>query len=143
MKKTLNVVFLQGQYPDKPGRNPYFGRDGSINRQLDKICPLDIYWHFIGGHITKDRKDFWEKVAKASVLFTLPNNMDHEDVNMDWHQAESSMVNVVADIKTINPNIEIFFYEEPRELETELSKYGEFINDLHKDEVLIKFFQNA
>ncbi len=140
MKKTLNVLFLQGQYPERPGRNPYFGRDGNVNRQLDKICPLDICWHFIGGHITHDRKDFWDKVARANVLFTLPSNMDHEDVNMDWHQAESSMAQITADIKTINPTIKIFFYEEPLELSDELSKYGEFINDLHKDEALLNYF---
>lgn len=143
MDKTLNVLFLQGQYPERPGRNPYFGRDGSINRQLDKICPIDICWHFIGGYIHPDRKDFWQKVARAHILFTLPSNMDLEDVNMDWHQAETDMVKIAADIKTINPTIKIFFYEEPMELSEELSKYGEFINDLHKDEVLLNFFKDV
>ncbi|MDD2680997.1 MAG: hypothetical protein PHE20_02720 [Patescibacteria group bacterium] len=142
IKKSAHVIFWHNHYPAKSRNNPYFGRGGDIHKITEKMTKNKLCWKFIGGFINDERDDFWESIAKADVLFSLPANMDYNDIGMHWDGAEKSMLDVLTKVKERNPNIKVFFFEnDVHHLEDELSTLGEFITDLHGDESVIKYFK--
>lgn len=140
MKKTLKVLFHHGDFPVTMKTHAYFGANGPICQNIKKVYNGDILWTFKGGHLNDSREYFWGLIKLADVLFTRTINMNHEDVNMDWHQAEDSMISMLKKIKLINPEIKIFFFEDKTQKKN-FKKYGTFIHDLHKDERMITFFK--
>lgn len=140
-EKTIRVVFHHGDFPKGNRRHEYFGPNGPIHRQLEKLSSKHLRWSFRGGFINENHHKFWEAVQKANVLFTRITNMDYHDLNMHWDHAEKSMLKEIAKIKELNPSIKIFFFEEPPNVGS-FSEFGTFITDLHSDEEMLNYFQN-
>jgi hypothetical protein len=140
-KKEIKVLFHHGDFPQGSRVHEYFGPNGPIHRQLQKMSKKHFCWSFKGGFIHEGHQKFWKAVSKADVLFTRATNMDYNDLSMHWNHAEESMLQVLAKIKRLNPNIKIFFFEDSPENVEIFSKFGTFITDLHGDEEMLKYFR--
>lgn len=141
-QKIIRVLFHHGDFERGINAHSYFGKNGAIHQQLQKITAKNICWALKGGFIYQNRETFWHLIAKAEVLFLRAQNMDHEDMSMHWNHAEDNMLNVLKKIREINPTCKIFFYEYTPNDPTEFEKFGTFITDLHGDEELLNYFKN-
>lgn len=142
--KELRVVFWHNDFPDGSRHNPHFGKNGPIYTQIDKIIYRDtiLKWHFHGGFIHTGRVELMRRLEQADVLFSAyPHNMDMENDEMHWNEAENSLLEILTAVKEKNPKLKIFFLQEPYHLMEEFSKIGEFATDIH-DEIIYKHFRH-
>lgn len=142
--KELRVVFWHNDFPDGSRQNSYFGKDGPLAKQARKGLYKDteLKWHFHGGHITPERTTLIKRLKQADVLISAyPWNMDMDNEHMHWHEAESSMLQILQDIKKENTKLKVFFLREPFHLKAELAQFAEFTTDIH-DEIIINYFRD-
>jgi hypothetical protein len=112
-----------------------------VHKHLEKIANKDLSWSFKAGFVHKDHKSFWRAVNQANILFTGTANMDYSEA-MGWDEAKESMLTVLAQIKELNPDIKMFFFEDSPGDSQKFSEFGTLIIDLHGDKKLLKYFRN-
>mgnify|MGYP001809938625 FL=1 len=134
--KEIRVVFFHNHFPDHVIKHNHFGAKGAIHSKMENMTGKKINWHFIGGFLNSDSKYFWQKIQKADMLISLPENMDYTDNNMHWQHAETKMLELCQQIKERNKNIKIFFFEDAHHLFNEFQKIGEFIKDFQEPSLL-------
>ena len=141
-KKEWRVVFLHNDFPDGTRSHHSYGKEGPICKRVSKnISPLaSLKWHFHGGYINPKRSTLLRRLYQADVLISAyPWNMDMNDDNMHWLEAENSLLSLLKEIKKENKKLKIFFLLEPQHLADEFEKIGEIISDIH-EHVLYDYF---
>ncbi len=142
-KTDWRVVFWHNDFPDGLRKHNVYGKEGPLyQRVLKNIAPgADLNWRFHGGFISPERSKLLERLGKADVLISVyPWNMDHNNNQMHWHEAESNFITLMTAIKRENPKLKIFFLVEPHHWTKEFQKIGELVNDMH-DEVIYDYFR--
>jgi hypothetical protein len=140
-KEKTTVVFHHGDFSEENIEHGYFGANGPIHRQLERVSKLNLSWLFIGGFIHHEHYRFWQSIEQADIMFIRSANMDYHDMAMNHHHAEESMLRVLTKVKKINSKIKVFFFEESPDNIEIFSKFGTFITDLHGDEEMLKYFR--
>ncbi len=144
--RSLNewrVVLWHGDFPDGTRSHPVFGKEGQIARKISKnISPgKTLKFHFHGGFIHPERKALMRRLKQADVIICAnPWNMDLQDDNMHWHEAEHSLMNILLEIKKEHACLKIFFLANPHHSLTSFKKIGEIVKDLH-DNQIYEFFR--
>ncbi len=136
------VVFWHGDFVDGIRVHPVYDKTGQIARKITKNISPDkvLKYHFHGGFIHLERKTLIRRLKQASVLICAnPWNMDVEDDNMGWHEAEHSLLNILQEIKKENKSLKIFFMAKPHHALADFKAIGEFVKDLH-DKVIYDYF---
>jgi len=142
-KKEWSVVFLHNDFRDGSRQNSHFGQEGPICKKVAKsiAAGASLKWRFHGGFIKPERVTLLRRLKNYDVLISAyPWNMDMEDNNMHWEEAEQSMLEILQNIKKENKKIKIFFLFESHHLTAEFKKIGEFVSDVH-DETLYNYFK--
>lgn len=139
--EKIRVLFHHGYFSKYNDCNLYFGAGGPIHKNLERISKQKLIWNFVGGFINKNHSRFWKLASNSQILFIRTQNMDYGDIHMLWHQAESSMLEILRMIKEQYPQITIFIYEGESLDSKKFEKYGTQISDLHGDEKLIQYFK--
>jgi hypothetical protein len=143
-KDGWRVLVIHNDFPDGTRQNSFYGKSGAIARRVQKnIAPgANLEWHFHGGHIRPERTTLMRRLRQADVLISAyPWNMDMEDDNMHWFEAERSMLTILQNIKKENKKLKIFFLLEPHHLIEEFQKIGEFVSDIHESPIYDYFLK--
>jgi hypothetical protein len=141
-KKEWRVVFWHNDFADGSRVHDYYGQGGTIYRQVLKRISndLDLKWHFHGGYITPERLNLIRRLKQADVLIAAyPWNMDMNNVDMHWLEAERSLLDILTDIKKKNANLKVFFLHEPHHLTEAVQELGQIV-EIH-DEAIYDYFQ--
>lgn len=138
MKKRKNewrVLVIHNDFPDGMRQNSFYGKDGVMAKRVQKnLAPgANLEWHFHGGYIYPERATLMRRLKQADVLISAyPWNMDMENNDMHWHEAERSMLDLLKATKKENKKLKVFFLLEPHHLIEEFQKIGEFVSDIHE-----------
>lgn len=142
-KKEWRVVFWHNDFADGSRVHDYYGQGGTIYRQvLKKIANgIGLKWHFHGGFITPKRVNLIRRLERADVLIAAyPWNMDMDNVDMHWLEAEKSLINILTSIQKKNKDLKVFFLHKPICLTADLETLGQIV-EIH-DEAIYNYFQN-
>lgn len=137
-KADLRVVFWHNDFADSPNQNGFYGPNGKIAERVKKNLPVGtkIEWHFHGGFIHPKRHVLLERLKQADVLLAAyPGNMDVNNNNMDWKEAEISLLNILKKIREENKNLKVFFLHEPHHPIEFFEGICQFVNDIHDDTI--------
>ena len=141
--KELRVVFWHVDFPDGSIQNETYGRDGLIYKRVLKNIPPEtiLKWHFHGDFIHPNRVMLLKRLKRADVLIVAsPWNMNVKNIDMNWEDAEKSLLKILRITKQENLQLKIFFLLEPTHLIKELKELGEVVNI--DDEPLYNYFLN-
>lgn len=144
-KGDVNVVFWHNDFNNTPGRNGFYGENGPIFRRVLANLPVgtDLDWHFHGGFINHERPILLKRLRQADVLIAgCPWNMDINDNNMHWEEAQFSLLNILNEIKKENTKLKVFFLQPVFSEETSKALFeeiGEFVKDIH-NQVIYDYF---
>lgn len=137
-KPDLRVIFWHNDFTDSPSQNGFYGPNGQIAERVKKNLPVGkkMEWHFHGGFIHPKRNILLERLKLTDVLLAAyPGNMDMNNNNMGWREAEISLLVVLKKIKEENKNLKVFFLHEPHHPIEFFEGIGQFVNDIHDDAI--------
>ena len=132
------VIFWHNDFPDGSRQNSFYGKDGPIfKRVLKNIASgASLKWHFHGGFIKPDRTNLLRRLNQADVMIIgCPWNMDINNDQMHWREAENSLLDILKTIKEKNEKIKIFFLLRPHHLTEEFRKIGKIVDDIHESSI--------
>ena len=143
MKKTdYKVIFWHNDFNNSPSQNSFYGPNGPISKRVAKNLPAgtSLEWHFHGGFINEERHILLKRLREADVLFAAcPWNMDINDNNMHWEEAEASLLNVLKEIRKENKGLKVFFLQKPFHPHEFFEGIGDFMNDV-LEEGIYRYF---
>ena len=145
-KKIVNVVFWHNDFQDTPGHHGFYSKDGVISKKVFNELPegTTLIWHFHGGFINPESLLLLKRMGQADVLIAdTPWNMDLNDNNMHWSEAQASLLKILTGIKDENKKLKIFFIQpvfEPESFKKPFEKIGEFVDDIH-DAKIYNYFK--
>lgn len=140
-KKVIRVLFWHNDFSDNTRQHAWFGKEGPIKRRVVKSLKSGqtVKWHFHGGYITACRTMLLRRLYKADVFITAyPWNMDMDDENMLWPEAEESFIEVIREAKEKNKKLKVFSMEDshyPENREKLISLGVTFLENIHGNEL--------
>lgn len=142
-KKEWRVVLWHNDYPDGSKSNSFYGREGPICKRVREVIAetASLKWHFHGGFIHPGRTNLLRRLKQADVIICgTASNMDLMDDTMHWDAAESSLLQLLWELRASNRKIKIFFLNAPHLLQAALALTGEMLTDPH-DNRLYEYFR--